>query len=230
MDLHDLIRTQRNGHGALADVFRSRREQAPNQLSIVCKNLRRLIRGLGHMGLSLNSSTEHNVTDNDLERDRPSVHHSANILNKLKHDLVSDMASRHRAIDIAMKRLRARDTAEMKAYEVTRDEIRALRNARDLEAAYTQRLARRLEDATKDPVSCTFESTHAIEQVMEKHDECLRLASKLTSSTSVVDALVILIRGGLESRSGRAKFDTFLKPLLSLLMNLETYSGTFFVV
>ena len=72
----------------------------------------------------------------------------------------------------------------------------------------------------------TFESTHAIEQVMEKHDECLRLASKLTSSTSVVDALVILIRGGLDSRSGRAKFDTFLKPLLNLLMNLETYSGT----
>ena len=54
-----------------------------------------------------------------------------------------------------MKRLRARDVAEMKAYEVTRDEIRALRNARDLEAAYTQRLARRLENATKDPVSCT---------------------------------------------------------------------------
>ena len=153
MDLHDLIRTQRNGHGVLADVFRSRREQAPNQLSIVCKNLRRLVRILGRMGLSSFKSISEE--DDDLERDRPSTRDSAKILGKLKRDLVSDVASRRRAIDIAMKRLRARDVAEVKAYEVTRDEIRALRNARDLEAAYTQRLARRLENATKDPVSCT---------------------------------------------------------------------------
>ena len=153
LDLHDLIRTQRNGHGVLSDVFRSRREQAPNQLSIVCKNLRRLVRRLGRMGLSSFKSISEE--DDDLERDRPSTRDSAKILGKLKRDLVSDVASRRRAIDIATKRLRARDIAEMKAYEVTRDEIRALRNARDLEAAYTQRLARRLENATKDPVSCT---------------------------------------------------------------------------
>ena len=72
MDLHDLIRTQRNGHGALADVFRSRREQAPNQLSIVCKNLRRLVRRLGRMGLSSFESISEE-DDDDLERDRPCV-------------------------------------------------------------------------------------------------------------------------------------------------------------
>ena len=98
----------------------------------------------------VNSNAHSNIFTNTSQ-----VRDSAKILGKLKRDLVSDVASRRRAIDIAMKRLRARDVAEMKAYEVTRDEIRALRNARDLEAAYTQRLARRLENATKDPVSCT---------------------------------------------------------------------------
>ena len=225
-DLHEFIRTQRSGHKSISHVFRSRHEQTPSQLSKLCGDLRRLIRRLGRMGLSLSSSTTTQNNEDDLERDRPGIRDSANILNKLQRDLVSDKASRHRAIGVAMRRLRARDEAEARAYEVMRDEIRALRNARDLEAAYTQRLANRLENANKDPVSNLFNSTHAIEEVLIKHDECLRLASELTSTTSVVDAFVTLIRGGLDNRSGRSKFDTFLRPVLNLLMSLESYSDT----